>query len=130
MEEPPFGGACRPGSWNPEGGILEKESWRRNPEGGNLEEESWRRNPGEESWKGIPGKGSWRNPAGEILEEESWRRNLGGGILESRKHLGGLWKASRSLGCLGSSLGLRGSFCIVKHSKFEKSDRFAAEWRR
>ena len=84
------------GSWRGFLGAGE-ESWGRNPGGGTLGEESWRRNPG-----------------GGILGEESWRRNLGGGILESRKHLGGLWEASRRLGCLGSFWGLGGSFCIVK----------------
>ncbi len=34
-------------SWrNHEGGIMEKESWRRNHGGGTLEEESWRRDLG------------------------------------------------------------------------------------
>ena len=93
------------------GGILEEESGR-NPGGGILEEGSWRDLGG-----GILEEEPWgRNPGGGILKEESWGRNLGGGILESRKHLGGLWEASRSLGCLGSSWGLRGSFSIVFYS--------------
>ena len=77
------------------GGILEEESWAKNLGGGILEEEPWGRNLG-----------------GGILEEESWSP----GSLLDGKHLRGLWEASRSLGCLGSSWGLRGSFSIVFYS--------------
>ena len=96
---------------------MEEKSWRRNQEKDIMEEEPWRRNHG----GGLREEESRRTQGGGIREEESKRRSPGREILEEEPCGEASKGESRSLGCLGSSWGLGGSFSIVKIVKVPRA---------
>ena len=83
-------------------GIIE-DSWKKNHDGGIMDKESWKRNHGD----------------GGIIKEKSWRRNhvgfIRGGTIEeesSESHLGAIWKASgRHLETSGITWEASGGIC-------------------
>ena len=98
-------------SWrNHEGGIMEKESWRRNHGGGTLEEESWRRDLGgiwEASGRLLGAQGGTqrhprRHPGG-TQGSPGGQRRLGGKVCQNICVFSDKSCASDLLACTGAT---------------------------